>query len=378
MPCRSFAAVFVVAVFLVGGGRCGRPAQGGRTPATGSLGGQLAGGTHRGPRRISRRTSSVIFYPTYACQAGGEAGWTVALHGSIFEPELGSLKRGAALALLCTALGLPRKDAETETFRERARPFLVDNERGKQIAVRLGDKVYSAGTSEPNGHFSATLQFTAAEAERLRGAADPQGRLDFQAVTRRGDDRTFAGRVQWIAPEGRSVISDIDDTIKISNVQDLEAVVANTFLRESQARAGDGPVVSSMGGRGRRLPLRVRQPLAALRTAGRVLPQRGFPAGTFNMKLFRLKDSSALSLFKSQEGYKTEIIEKILADFPRRQFTLVGDSGEADPEIYAAAARKHPEQIQHVFIRNVGGRGAEPARFREGVRGDPHGPLEGL
>jgi phosphatidate phosphatase APP1 len=274
--------------------------------------------------------------------------------------------------LLRAALGLDPNQAETAIFRERAMAFLVDNERGKNIAVRLGDRIYSAGTSEANGHFSTTLQFTAAEADRLRrGAADREGWLGFRAVTRPGDDRTFAGRVQWIAPEGRSVISDIDDTIKISNVQDREALVANTFLREFRPVPGMAPLYRKWADAGVAFHYVSGSPWQLHELLAEFCRSEGFPAGSFHMKLFRLKDSSALSFFGSQEGYKTEVIEKILADFPRRNFTLLGDSGEQDPEIYAAAARKHPEQIQYVFIRNAGGRGSEPARFQKAFEGIP-------
>jgi len=32
---------------------------------------------------------------------------------------------------------------------------------------------------------------------------------------------------------------------------------------------------------------------------------------------------------------------------------LVGDSGERDPEIYCRAARRFPEQVQGIYIRDV-------------------------
>ena len=32
---------------------------------------------------------------------------------------------------------------------------------------------------------------------------------------------------------------------------------------------------------------------------------------------------------------------------------LVGDSGERDPEVYTAVARRHPQQVQSVLIRQV-------------------------
>ncbi len=370
MPCNYLAAAFLVAVLLAEGSSCGCPAQDGRTPTTRSSSNSQE--AELVATSDIKKDEHVVFYPTYAYQAGGEAGWTVTIHGSIFEPELGSLKRAAALEFLCAALGVPRQQAETETFHQRARAFLVDNERGKNIAVRLGDKVYGVGTSEANGHFSATLQLEAAEADRLRlGAADREGWLGFRAVTRRGDDRTFAGRVQWIAPEGRSVISDIDDTIKISNVQDREALVANTFLRELQPVPEMAALYRKWADAGAAFHYVSASPWQLHELLAEFCRNEEFPAGTFHMKLFRLKDSSALSFFGSQERYKTAIIEKILADFPGREFTLLGDSGENDPEVYAAAARKHSAQIRHVFIRNVGGRGSELARFQRAFEGIP-------
>ena len=38
-----------------------------------------------------------------------------------------------------------------------------------------------------------------------------------------GDGRRFAGRVQLVGRQGLSVISDVDDTVKDSNVLDLGA-----------------------------------------------------------------------------------------------------------------------------------------------------------
>ncbi|MFH1921907.1 MAG: App1 family protein, partial [Planctomycetota bacterium] len=88
-------------------------------------------------------------------------------------------------------------------------------------------------------------------------------------------------------------------------------------------------------------------------------------------KQFRLKDSSAFDLLGSQEGYKSGAIERILADFPERRFILVGDSGEQDPEIYAAIARTHPEQVIRIFIRNVDRPEEEPDRFNTAFQGIP-------
>jgi phosphatidate phosphatase APP1 len=90
----------------------------------------------------------------------------------------------------------------------------------------------------------------------------------------------------------------------------------------------------------------------------------GLPAGSMHLKLFRLKDSTPLGRLPSRKRSKRRTIERILADFPRRRFVLVGDSGELDPEVYATVTRRNPEQVQAVLIRQVEGKPS-----REKVRG---------
>jgi phosphatidate phosphatase APP1 len=314
----------------------------------------------------------VVFYPTYARQVDDGRAWRVLIHGSIFEPEEGSLTREATLSLLRRSLGLARGQTDTELFKKRARAFLVDNERGKRITVRLGGKVYEAGTSAANGHFRAALKLPAAETQRLVPAdPDKPDWLTFQALTRPGDRRTFAGRVQLIGPQGLSVISDVDDTIKISMVSDRRALVRNTFLRPFQPVEGMSAVYRQWAAAGAAFHYVSASPWQLYGPLSEFLRAQDFPPGSFHLKLFRLKDASALELFASQEGYKSKVIEGILADFPDRRFILVGDSGEQDPEIYGALARRHPGQIVCILIRDLDGSTKAHPRFQAAFRGIP-------
>lgn len=43
---------------------------------------------------------------------------------------------------------------------------------------------------------------------------------------------------------------------------------------------------------------------------------------------------------------------------------LVGDSGEKDPEIYAALARKYPHSVARICIRDVTGEARAAERYR--------------
>ena len=186
-----------------------------------------------------------------------------------------------------------------------------------------------------------------------------------------GDERSFTGALQLIAPRGVSVISDIDDTIKDSQVTDLKKLLRNTFLEPFQPVAGMADVYRRWQGDGvvfhyvSASPWQLYEPLSEFCRAEQ------FARGTFHLKPFRLKDSTALDLVKSQTGYKLGQIAPLLESFPGRRFVLIGDSGEQDPEIYGTLARKFPGHVQGVYIRNVTGESADAKRYEEAFRDVP-------
>ncbi len=307
----------------------------------------------------------VVFFPTYAHLSADGATWTVRIHGWIHEPERDSVVRRAALEAFRLHLGLRSDDAETPVFQARARAFLVDNERGKEIPFLLGGQVYTTGMSEADGHFLGTVRLPAGDVQQLtaRGDAD-DGWVPFQAITRAGDGRVFAGRVQFIGPTGLSVISDIDDTIKVSNVADRDALLYNTFVGEYEAVEGMADLYAGWAASGACFhyvsasPWQLYEPLAAF------LGASGFPAGSFHLRTFRWTPESVSELFGSPAPHKRAAIESILTAFPQRHFILVGDSGQEDPETYATLAREHPEQVQRVLIRDVTGEARDSERYQ--------------
>ena len=310
------------------------------------------------------RDEVVVFYPTYAHRTTDENSWVLHIHGRVFEPEESSLKRAALLGMLRRSFGLSKAEEETATFKDRVRAFLVDNERNKTVHIRLGGSVFRAGKSSANGHFSSDLVLSNEQVTALQQELqDTTGGLRFTAVLAADDVRQFTGRAELIEPRGLSVISDIDDTIKVSNVADRRALLANTFLREFQAVDGMQALYRGWERQGARFhyvsasPWQLHGPMSAF------LEREKFPAGSVQMKMFRLKDRSALALLAAQHKYKPEVIDKILTDFPKRRFVLVGDSGEQDPEIYGELARRHPDQIVRILIREVSASEGSPARY---------------
>jgi hypothetical protein len=314
----------------------------------------------------------VLFYPTFAQQDADGRSWRAGIHGSIFEPEERSLKRALLVSALRETMPRQLSPEEKRVFDRRVRLFLVDAERGKAISVRLGAGVYPAGTSGKDGHFRGQIRLSNEQLSALVGGRTPAGQwLSFSAVTRPGDGRVFGGRALAIAAEGLSVVSDIDDTIKVSNVRDRNELLANTFLRPFAAVPGMAEIARLMADGKAAFHYVSASPWQLYPALADFIRDSGFPEGTFHLKSVRFVDPSVLSLLGSQQEFKTREIEVLFTAFPRRRFVLLGDSGEQDPEIYGNLARKLGEQVEAVWIRNVTDESADNARCRAAFEGLP-------
>ena len=88
---------------------------------------------------------------------------------------------------------------------------------------------------------------------------------------------------------------------------------------------------------------------------------RGFPFGPLLLtdwgpgrgNLFRI----------GAREHKLGLIRRILAEHPGLALLLVGDTGQLDPEIYAAAAREYPDRIRAIYVRRTAGH--DPVRAAE-------------
>jgi len=314
-----------------------------------------------------KRDEVVEFFPTYSPFHPAAAEQTLTIHGWVYEPATNS----TTARLFWSALGLDAQQAKNRVFQERANRFLVDSERGKRIVVAIGGKNRTLALSEANGHTQTTFQIPTGGEPPGSSRRPPPTTFDYHAILPPGDTRKFAGRVHFIPPTGVSVVSDIDDTIKISEVRDKQALLNNTFFKEFEPVPGMAKIYQQWAKEGAAFhyvsgsPWQLFAPLEAFRE------KSGFPAGSYHMRNFRFKDSSAWSLFTSPTDYKPRAIEPILKAFPKRRFIFVGDSGEKDPEVYGGVARRFPDQIAKIFIRDVTGEAADAPRYAEAFQDVP-------
>jgi hypothetical protein len=310
---------------------------------------------------------AVVFFPTCGEFDPRQQAWIVPLHGWLFKPEEESLGNRFALGALRRVLNLQPTAEEESVFARRGGPFVVDNVDERELSVRLGDNIVLLEPSGENGHAVGAIRLPLAQA----ASVSRNGWLSYRADTADGDLREMVGTAMLLPPRGVSVISDIDDTIKVTEVAQRGEMLANTFLRPMQPVPGmvqlyrrwaaDSAVFHYVTAS----PWQLYVPLEEFRASA------GFPAGTFDMALFRWKDRTVFNLFADPDKLKQAAIESLLTRFPGRWFICVGDSGQHDPELYAAMAREHPQQIIGIYIRNVTHETPDNDRFRRVFAGLP-------
>lgn len=306
----------------------------------------------------------VVFFPSAAHLSDDGAEWVVTIHGWVFEEETNSLLRRAALYQFRKRLGLDAEDETTAMFEHRMRRFLVDNERGKRAKIELAGRTYTMPESGADGHFSMTLRIPVGDVRDEEAG----GRLEFHAVLAEDDDRMIRGRIHLVSNEGVTVISDIDDTIKVSHVTDRHELVRSTFFKPFEAVEGMAELYAGWAEQGAEFHFVSASPWQLYEPLSTFTQEAGFPDAAWSMKQIRLKDSTLLKLFDEPYAAKLAVIGDLVSASPRRRFVLVGDSGEKDPEVYGELARRHPERILRVLIRNVTDETSDSERMREAFR----------
>jgi len=322
----------------------------------------LALASHPGRASPLRPDEEVVFFPTAASLSTDGTQWLVPVHGWVFEKEEDSLVRGTLIGLLRQTAGVDPDGETAAVFRDRARMLVADNERGKEIAGRLGDRTFACAPSEANGHFRGHFGIA-------RDAGRPGEWIAFTAVLYEGDSRIFAGRSQLVPPGATMVISDIDDTVKVTEGWDKEKRIANTFTRPFRAVEGMAEVYRSWKEKGAVFHYVSGSPWQLYPSFAAGFERAGLPPGAFTMQFFRLTDESCLAFLSSPEDYKVRAISSIIDRYPKSAFVLVGDSGEKDPEVYGEIARRHPERIANVFIRDVSVGESQAGRFEKAFAG---------
>lgn len=283
----------------------------------------------------------IQFYPSYGAQT--RDGWRILVQGRAYEPSENSAKRKLLIKLISEAADLDDDELKSEIFKERVGVFLSDGADNRLIELQLGSNTMSIAADD-SGYINFSTTVAASE--------NP---FHFTSLPSKKNHNQYKGSATLVSDTGFSIISDIDDTVKITNVRDRKELLRNTFVRPFRAAPGMAALYKRWQnelGKSTQLHFLSGSPWQLFQPLSSFLRDSGFSEASWHLRTVDLsKGLSGLSA--PPEEFKIPAITKILKDFPHRKFILVGDSGEKDPEIYAEIMRGFPEQVHGVYIRNV-------------------------
>lgn len=156
------------------------------------------------------------------------------------------------------------------------------------------------------------------------------------------------------APYG--VISDLDDTVLISDATRLMRLVRRTLLQNVHERLpfpGVAALYRAFAEAGAPLFYVSSSPWNLYVPLSRFLELNGVPAGPLMLRDWGLELDAASG--PGHAGHKLGEITAILDACPALRFVLIGDSGQEDPEIYARLVAARPDRVAGVLIRHVAG-----------------------
>jgi len=228
---------------------------------------------------------------------------------------------------------------------------LVGNKEWKNVALRVTVKATTREVqADDEGFFEAHF-------DDVKIPLEPGAHV---VVVEGPDGARGEGTLQVVSKGQVVVVSDFDDTVAITHVTDKTKMV-RTALWETEETQSVVPGMAALysclaGGSGASFLFLSGSPPQFYPRLGGFLQRHGFPRAA--MVLRRL-DQGALDA----GSFKGPQLERLERDLPDARFVFFGDSGERDPEVYAAARQRLDARALRTYIRVVTGEPPTAPRF---------------
>ena len=312
------------------------------------------------------RECKIVVYPGFGFTTR-RGGAVIRVAGVVYEHRrpLGMSKE-FLVKMLARAMSATPEELLDETFRSRLAPFVAKTRRGLRVWLQIGPRRFRLRRrTRRSGWFRGKLRLSSELLNRLRKSGALRGsQLTFRVWLSADTQVKSTGTAFLLPPLGISVVSDIDDTIKLSEVSNRRELLANTFLREFRGIEGMAELYREWAGQGAAFHYVSSSPWQLFDPILQWAAEAGFPAGTLHLRTFRLRDQ-VIRRRANAKRRKRQSISKMMKGFPRRRFILVGDSGERDPELYARLCSKYADRIAAVFIRDLESQPLGKRRFEQ-------------
>ncbi|HNC00828.1 MAG TPA: hypothetical protein PLS71_21470, partial [Leptospiraceae bacterium] len=178
-----------------------------------------------------KEDEDVILYPTYLYLDKSASEYKVKIHLHVFKKKENSIKRKILIQELEKYLKVSDED-NSKIFQERIRSFLVDNKRGKKVSVRVLGQDYKLKETEANGRSITEIKIP------KKSILENTNQIEVNVNSSSRNKKEYKGKI-WIIPEDSTcLISDVDDTIKLSDVRNKKKLLENSFIKPFEKISG--------------------------------------------------------------------------------------------------------------------------------------------
>ncbi|KHN99245.1 uncharacterized protein MAM_02943 [Metarhizium album ARSEF 1941] len=298
--------------------------------------------------------------------------WQAEFVAAVFEREDKETLVDMVTAVI-RAVGLADDATRRKTVEERLLPFLWDIRPATMVTASQSSRELKLGPTNTNGLTSNVLNVS----------SSGRGSL-VKASTKIGDGRGSIVNMQtyYAGDDGWGIISDVDDTIKVTMTSDPVGILRETFINSPTPIPGMPELYAKI------------KSLLPLDTAWFYLSaspynlypflkqfrKQHYPPGTLILRDSSWKTVAGLlsALTLRTEEYKVDRMKKINTWLPRRKMIVIGDSTQSDPEAYGEIYRAVPGWIRLILIRKATDVAAvgireknEPERFEKAFKDIP-------
>ena len=235
------------------------------------------------------------------------------------------------------------------------RRFETDEVPGARVRITVGDSTVSASANN-EGYFDCIVR-----PSTPTDAGDVWQTAAVELVSPIGPAPvTATARVLVPAADARfGIVSDIDDTVIRTDVTALLRMARNLLLGNARTRLPFAGVAAFYRALQGGADGTAANPLFYVSSSPwnlydlliEVFERNGIPLGPLMLRDWGV---SSEELVPTGHGaHKGAAIARIFDTYPHLPFVLIGDSGQEDPEIYAAICHKYPGRVLAVYIRSI-------------------------
>jgi len=298
-------------------------------------------------------------------------GWNVRFHGNVYKQPNTSNETLDKLADDLFIYGTSVQDLpasqQAQTRNLTAEIFVVQQGNVNVSTIRLEPAPSQGGSGQP-GVGGGTTAAGGTQDVTLPYPTTPEGDFDaFVPIDSNGltagnqtneiqrlntyvEGATLGNGTAYLVPnEGLTVISDIDDILRVTKIYEPAQGLLNSFARPyvpwqnmPEIYANWSQSIPNM-----HFHYLTTTPEQVTRNYMQFI-YANYPGGSFDTRPLNFSDISATL------NIRKFLLDKIFQTFPQRKFILVADTSNSDVmRDYPEMAQQYPEQVQCIFLRNT-------------------------